>query len=64
MTASASTVWSPEETVIWHDLECGAYGADLPLWLELAAAHPAAPSSRWGAAPVAWRSRWRVQVIQ
>jgi SAM-dependent methyltransferase len=22
--------------VIWHDLECGAYRADLPLWLELA----------------------------
>lgn len=24
--------------VIWHDLECGAYDADLPLWRELAAA--------------------------
>ncbi len=24
-------------TVVWHDLECGAYRADLPLWLELAA---------------------------
>ncbi len=24
--------------VIWHDLECGAYRADLPLWRELAAA--------------------------
>jgi SAM-dependent methyltransferase len=24
-------------TVIWHDLECGAYVADLPLWEELAA---------------------------
>jgi SAM-dependent methyltransferase len=23
---------------IWHDVECGAYGADLPLWEELAAA--------------------------
>ena len=22
--------------VIWHDLECGAYAADLPLWSELA----------------------------
>jgi len=22
--------------VIWHDLECGAYAADLPLWRELA----------------------------
>ena len=26
------------ERVIWHDLECGGYGADLPLWRELAAA--------------------------
>jgi SAM-dependent methyltransferase len=23
--------------VLWHDLECGAYDADLPLWRELAA---------------------------
>ncbi len=36
-------VWSPEETVIWHDLECAAYRTDLPLWLELAAATPGAP---------------------
>jgi SAM-dependent methyltransferase len=42
MTATASTVWSPEETVIWHDLECGAYRTDLPLWLELAGATPGA----------------------
>jgi SAM-dependent methyltransferase len=26
------------EVVVWHDLECGGYGADLPLWRELAAA--------------------------
>jgi len=25
------------EHVIWHELECGAYAADLPLWRELAA---------------------------
>jgi SAM-dependent methyltransferase len=25
-------------TVVWHDIECGGYTADLPLWLELAAA--------------------------
>jgi SAM-dependent methyltransferase len=25
-------------TVIWHDVECGAYEADLPLWEELAEA--------------------------
>ncbi len=26
--------------VIWHDLECGAYREDLPLWQSLAAEHP------------------------
>jgi 2-polyprenyl-3-methyl-5-hydroxy-6-metoxy-1,4-benzoquinol methylase len=26
-----------DERVIWHDVECGGYGADLPLWRELAA---------------------------
>ncbi len=25
--------------VIWHDLECGGYAADLPLWRSLAATH-------------------------
>jgi len=25
------------EAVLWHDIECGAYDADLPLWRELAA---------------------------
>jgi SAM-dependent methyltransferase len=24
--------------VVWHDVECGSYGADLPLWRELAEA--------------------------
>ena len=28
----------PAEEVIWHDVECGRYAADLPLWRELAAA--------------------------
>jgi len=28
---------SPPREVIWHDVECGAYAADLPLWRELAA---------------------------
>jgi SAM-dependent methyltransferase len=27
-----------EQAVRWHDLECGGYAADLPLWKELAAA--------------------------
>ena len=26
--------------VVWHDVECGAYTADLPLWRDLAAAAP------------------------
>ena len=26
--------------VVWHDLECGAYAEDLPLWRELAGAGP------------------------
>ncbi len=25
--------------VVWHDLECGGYGEDLPLWRELARTH-------------------------
>ena len=29
-----------DEAVIWHDVECGAYDADLPLWRELAGAAP------------------------
>jgi SAM-dependent methyltransferase len=32
----ASATYSP--LVVWHDVECGGYGADLPLWRELAAA--------------------------
>jgi SAM-dependent methyltransferase len=27
----------PADAVIWHDVECGSYSADLPLWHELAA---------------------------
>jgi SAM-dependent methyltransferase len=27
--------------VVWHDVECGAYAEDLPLWRELAAGHGA-----------------------
>jgi SAM-dependent methyltransferase len=30
-------VVSPSEAIIWHDLECGTYTADLALWHELAA---------------------------
>jgi SAM-dependent methyltransferase len=38
------------ERVIWHDVECGSYAADLPLWRELAAAEaPAGPVLDLGA---------------
>ena len=42
MNKIRSTSWTPEERVVWHDLECGD-DRDLPLWLELAAATPAGP---------------------
>ena len=29
---------APAPEVIWHEVECGSYSADLPLWRELAAA--------------------------
>ena len=32
-----ATTGGPPSTVLWHDLECGTYAADLPLWRELAA---------------------------
>ena len=32
----SATTFSP--LVVWHDVECGGYRADLPLWRELAAA--------------------------
>ncbi len=35
--ASSQTPQPTEQSVIWHDLECGGYRADLPLWRELAA---------------------------
>ncbi len=34
---------SAAEHVIWHDLECGLYRADLPLWRELAWEHHEGP---------------------
>jgi SAM-dependent methyltransferase len=33
------SVDAPEASVIWHDLECGAYAADLPLWRRFASEH-------------------------
>lgn len=32
----------PPDAVLWHDLECGTYAADLPLWRDLAG-NPAQP---------------------
>ncbi|MCP9489272.1 MAG: class I SAM-dependent methyltransferase [Solirubrobacteraceae bacterium MAG38_C4-C5] len=33
----STTTGGPPTTALWHDLECGTYAADLPLWRELAA---------------------------
>lgn len=30
-------------TAVWHEVECGGYGADLGLWRELARSHPHGP---------------------
>lgn len=35
-----SAATGPPLEVIWHDVECGSYAADLPLWRELAARLP------------------------
>jgi SAM-dependent methyltransferase len=35
-----SRAGAPDDAVVWHDLECGTYAADLALWLELAALRP------------------------
>jgi SAM-dependent methyltransferase len=43
MVVTASSSLSPSSSsavVVWHDLECGSYLADLPLWLELARSCP------------------------
>ena len=43
----AGTPGEPDLAVIWHELECGAYRIDLPLWLELAElARAGGPSAR------------------
>jgi SAM-dependent methyltransferase len=36
-TSADGTAATPESEVIWHDLECGRYAADLPCWQALAA---------------------------
>jgi SAM-dependent methyltransferase len=33
---TSATLTEAEVAVAWHDTECGVYGADLPLWAELA----------------------------
>jgi len=46
MSATQDAAQPPDRTaptpkeVVWHDLECGSYRVDLPLWLELAGRHP------------------------
>jgi SAM-dependent methyltransferase len=44
-------VVSPSEAVIWHDLECGTYTADLALWHELAADARARSAQTPGSGP-------------
>jgi len=36
MTRPPTAPSARDASVIWHDTECGSYGADLPLWEELA----------------------------
>ena len=36
MSGAATDLPAPPEVVVWHDLECGAYRADIPLWIRLA----------------------------
>ena len=36
MAVPPSTDHAPSVAAIWHDLECGGYAEDLPLWRELA----------------------------
>jgi SAM-dependent methyltransferase len=44
MSASSTAASAPlAAAVVWHDLECGSYRADLPLWQELAGGHPDGP---------------------
>jgi SAM-dependent methyltransferase len=38
--ALARTPGEPDLAVVWHELECGSYRIDLPLWLELAELAP------------------------
>ncbi len=48
LRTAAVNAGDAHERVIWHDLECGAYRADLALWRELADGVAQAP----GAAPI------------
>jgi SAM-dependent methyltransferase len=36
VTAAPRGSASTSEAAVWHDVECGAYGADFPVWEELA----------------------------
>jgi len=38
MTTAATALTGDAAVVLWHDLECGGYDVDLPLWRELAGA--------------------------
>src|SRR5262245_51282748 len=42
MTTGSERAEAPPDVVAWHDTECGAYGADLALWEDLALGTPGA----------------------
>ena len=44
--------------MLWHDVECGAYAADLALWERARPTRPAARCSSWAAAPAGSRCTW------
>ena len=56
----AQKVLGVSSAAVWHEVECGGYAADLPVWERLAAP-PAAPCWSWAAgraaSPCTWRGR-------
>ena len=47
---SATVAPTPDQrAVIWHDVECGGYRADLPLWARAGGRVRAGRSSTWAA---------------
>ena len=40
VTPTSGASWTSADEIAWHEIECGHYTADLPLWRKLAAASP------------------------